>query len=261
MKIALIGSGKIGSVLIKRLIASGFIHKDNMLACDVDEARLKELRERLGIMVSMDNKEGARFGDIILIAVLPKQVREVLQGISPEIDETKTVVSVAGLFATRKIEDILAKKVGVVRIMPNIPSLVGSGFNLISFGRFVKDREVIRKMLATWGEYREIDEDEDKMELYQIITAMGPTYFFPFLDVLISFGTENGLSEREAREAACLTLMGTGDIALKVQRSVEDLKNMIGSRPIKDKEEYLRSMLREALSKTLRELMELRERI
>ena len=162
-----------------------------------------------------------------MIAVLPKQVREVLQGISPEIDETKTVVSVAGLFATRKIEDILAKKVGVVRIMPNIPSLVGSGFNLISFGRFVKDREVIRKMLATWGEYREID--EDKMELYQIITAMGPTYFFPFLDVLISFGTENGLSEREAREAACLTLIGTGDIALKVQRSVEDLHDRVSA--------------------------------
>jgi len=258
MKIALIGSGRIGSVLIERLIVSGFACKEDVLTCDVDESRLKGLQERLGIKISTDNREGARFGDIVLIAVLPRQVKEILQQVSQDIDEkTKTIVSAAGLFPIREIECTLAKKVGVVRIMPNTPSLVGSGFNLVSFGRFVRDREGVREMLAAWGEFREVD--EDRMELYQIMTAMGPTYFLPFLGAMISFGVENGLSESEAREAACLTLVGTGDMALKVQSDIGDLKNMISSQPIKDSEEYLRSMLREAMAKTLRELMVLRE--
>ncbi|MGQ9551939.1 MAG: pyrroline-5-carboxylate reductase family protein [Candidatus Bathycorpusculaceae bacterium] len=253
-KVTFIGTGKMGGALLERLLNTGFVSKEHVLACDINENRLKELRQKLGVNISNNNKEGAKFGDVVIIAVMPKQVREILEEIKTEISKSKLVVSVAALVSTGLIEKIFMKDVGVIRIMPNIPSLVGSGFNLVSFGNFVKDKdkERIRRMLSVWGEYREVP--EEKMELYTVISAMGPTYFFPFLDTLVSFGVENGLSESEAREAACLTLEGTAAIALKVPVTIENLKNMIGSQPLKDKEQELKATLREALNKTLNEL-------
>lgn len=254
MKITFIGTGKMGGALLERILNTGFVSNEHVLACDINENRLKELQQKFGVNISYDNREGAKFGDMVIIAVMPKQVREILEQIKTEISESKLVISVAALVSTESIEKILMKNVSVVRVMPNIPSLVGSGFNLVCFGSFVEDedKERIRKMLAVWGEYREVA--EEKMELYTVISAMGPTYFFPFLDTLVSFGIENGLSESEAREAACLTLKGTADAALKIPINIENLKNMIGSQPLKDKEQELKAMLKEALDKTLNEL-------
>jgi len=253
-KISFIGVGKMGGAFLERLVNAGFVPKDKVLACDINRGRLDELRQRLGIMISQDNEEGTRFGDIVVIAVMPKLVRSVLEEIRHEISESKIIISVAALVPIKTIESILLEKIGVVRVMPNIPSLVGSGFNLVCFGRFLKeqDKGFIRDMLAVWGEHREVN--EDKMNLYTIISAMGPTYFIPFLDTLVKFGVENGLSEAEAREAACLTLKGTAELVLKVPSSIEDVKNMITSQPLKDKELELKSLFKETLNRTMNEL-------
>jgi len=243
-----------GGALLERCLEAGVVLKDDTFACDVDESRLGDLKERLKINVAKDNKKGAEFGDVVVIAVMPKQVREVIEEISTEISESKTVISVAALVSTRSIESILVKNAGVVRVMPNIPSLVGSGFNLVTFGKFVQEEKKVRikELLSAWGEYREIE--EQKMELYTVISAMGPTYFFPFLNTLISFGAENGLKEREVKEAVCLTLKGTADLTMKTSRPVNELKDMIASQPLHEKEQELKSILREALNKTLNEL-------
>jgi len=254
MRISFIGTGSMGGALLERCLEAGVVLKDDIFACDVNESRLGELQERLKINVGKDNKKGAEFGDVVVIAVIPKQVRGVIEEISTKISESKIVVSVAALVSTRSIENMLMKNIGVVRVMPNIPSLVGSGFNLVTFGKFVKEEKKaqIKELLSAWGEYREID--EQKMELYTIISAMGLTYFFPFIDTLISFGVENGLSEREVKEAVCSTLKGTADLIMKTSRPVNDLKDMIASQPLHEKEQELKSIFKEALYKTLNEL-------
>lgn len=79
MRITIIGTGKMGGALLERLLSTSFVSKDHILACDINENRLNELRQKLGISVSKDNRNGARFGDIVIIAVMPKQVKEVLK--------------------------------------------------------------------------------------------------------------------------------------------------------------------------------------
>jgi pyrroline-5-carboxylate reductase len=253
-KMSFIGSGNMGGALLESLINASFVSKDDVIACDINGSRLDELRQRLGIMISQDNKKGARFGDAVLIAVMPKLVTSVLEEIKHEISEEKVIVSVAALIPIETIESTLGKKAGVVRIIPNIPSLVGSGFNLVCFGSFLKeqDRQFMRNMLTVWGEYREVDEDQ--MNLYTVMSAMGPTYFMPFLDVLVRFGVGKGLTEAEARETACLTLKGTAELVSKVPSPIEDLKNMITSQPLKEKEQELKSIFKETLEKTLNEV-------
>jgi len=124
VKIAIIGAGRMGGAILERLLEIGFTSKDNIIACDVNENRLIELKQRFGINVSKDNKDGAKFGDIIIIAVMPKQMKEILEEIKPYV-KSKIIVSVVGLVTTNFIENILGNNVSVVRVMPNIPSLIG----------------------------------------------------------------------------------------------------------------------------------------
>ena len=86
-----------------------------------------QISKELGIKITLDNKEVAKFGDIVFIAVKPNQVKEVLEEIKDYITSDKLVVSVAAGVKTGFIEDILPKNSKVIRVMPNTPVLVNEG--------------------------------------------------------------------------------------------------------------------------------------
>lgn len=260
-KISFIGVGAMGSAVLERLIDVSFISKDSVLACDIDQNRLDEIKRKFNVGTSIDNRDAARFGDAVILAVPPKQTRQVLEEIKDSLSEDKVLVSLAALVSIRVIEETLKLHVGVTRVMPNIPSLVGEGFNVFSFGRYMSSegKKWVRSFLKTLGEYREVE--EEKMENYTILSAMGPTYFLPFVDTLIKFGVDQGLSYEEARTAVSSTLRGTAELVSKVDKPVEDLKNMIGTQPLKAREQELRSMMETELNRICRQLKTAREMI
>jgi len=143
--------------------------------------------------------------------------------------------------------------------MPNIPSLVGAGFNVYNFGRYMRPegKEWTRNLLEALGEYREID--EEKMETYSMLSAMGPTYFLPFVDSLIEFGEREGLSQEEARSAVASTLGGTAQLISQIKRPVEEIKNLIGTQPLQKRETELRTVLAEELCRTLQQMRSAKE--
>ena len=75
MRISFIGVGSMGDALLERCLEAGAVLKDDILACVVNESRLGELRGRLKIKVDKDSKKCAEFGDVVIIAVMPRQVR------------------------------------------------------------------------------------------------------------------------------------------------------------------------------------------
>jgi len=260
-KIAIIGTGAMGGAVLERLIRSNYLSPDSAFASDPDSSKLESIKQMLHIAASADNNDGARFGDAIVLAVPPKQAREVLEEIRPSLQESKILISLVALLPTGLIEAILRTPVGVVRVMPNISSMVGSGFNVFCFGRHISsvDKEWVRAMLSVLGKHEEVD--EEMIEAYTVLSAMGPTYFLPFVDELIQFGASNGLSYQEARRAVASTVRGTAELVLGVDRPVEELKNMIGSQPLKAREEELRTLMKEQVNRTLQELKTARDKL
>lgn len=260
-KISFSGAGAMGGAVLERLISAGFVAADAVLACDIDQGKLSEITHKFNAKTSADNHDAARFGDAIILAVPPKQARQVLEEIRDSLTESQILVSLMALVSTSFIEETLRSRIGVTRVMPNIPGLVGAGFNAVSFGRYTssEDKEWVKSFLNVLGEYREID--EEKMEIYTILSAMGPTYFLPFVDTLIKFGVTQRLSYEEAREAVASTLRGTAELVSKVDRPVEDLKNLIGTQPLKAREQELRSIMEAELNRTLQQLKTAKERI
>jgi len=253
-RISFIGVGSMGSAVLERLVHAAFVGTEATFICDIDSDRLDVIKRRLDVRVSIDNREGARFGDVIILAVPPKQACPVLEEIRDSLSESKVLVSLVALVSTGLIEKILGSRIGVIRVMPNIPSMVGSGFNVFSFGRHVSsgEKEWAEGLLRVLGEYKEVD--EEKIEIYSILSAMGPTYFLPFVDTLIEFGARNGLAHEETRKAVASTLRGTAELLLRLDRSADDLSSMIGTQPLKAREQELRSALEQELDRTFQQI-------
>jgi pyrroline-5-carboxylate reductase len=138
--------------------------------------------------------------------------------------------------------------------------MVGSGFNVFSLGRYVSPEaeEWTKSLLRVLGEYRQVD--EEYIEIYSLLSAMGPTYFLPFVDTLVEFGAGNGLTQEEARRAVASTLRGTGELLIRVERSVKDLNSMIGTQPLRARERELRSALEEELARTFQQIKVAKEK-
>ena len=260
-KISFIGTGVMGGAILERLITAGFVSADAALACDTNQDTLNQIKRRFNVKTSVDIREAARFGDMIVLGVLPKQARQVLEQIRDSLSGSKILVSLIALVSIDFIQDTLRSRVKVVRVMPNIPSLVGAGFNVVSFGRYIssEDKEWVKGFLNVLGEYREVN--EEMIEVYSMLSAMGPTYFLPFADSLIQFGVNEGLSYEEARKAVALTLRGTAELVSKVDRPIEDLKNMIGTQPLRIREQELRAVMEEELSKALQQINVAKEKL
>jgi pyrroline-5-carboxylate reductase len=260
-RISFIGVGAMGSAVLDRLVQAAFVGAENAFICDMNPDRLEAIKRRLDVRASRDNREGGTFGDAIILAVPPKQACPVLEEIRDSLSESKILVSLVALVSTSLIEETLRSRIGVARVMPNIPSMVGSGFNVFCFGRHISsgDKEWVKSMLGLLGDHEEVD--EDKIETYTVLSAMGPTYFLPFVDELIRFGASNGLSYQKARKAVTSTMRGTSELASKVDRPIEELKNMIGTQPLKMREQELRSIMQEELGKTLQQLKTAKDRL
>lgn len=230
--ITFIGSGIMGGLLMRRLLAAGAVEPSELMACDINEDRLLELSEHLAIPTSLDNTRGAAFADAIIVAVPPTEVIPVLEEIAEDMNEGALVVSVAPGVSISAMQDALAPHAQVARVMPNTPSEVGAGMNPYAAADDMTEeaRKLLRQLLDVWGDTVEIDEDE--MNAACALLAVGPTYLFPIAARLIESATEAGFPESEATAATAKLFAGVGKMMEKTGRDAGDLLDMIAMQPM-----------------------------
>jgi pyrroline-5-carboxylate reductase len=123
-KLTIIGSGNIGFSLAKGLVKSGQYRAEDITLTRRSLAALEE-EQALGFGVSVDNREAIQQADVIVLAVLPQQIRKVMQDIADTVQLRQIVVSVASGVSCRDIKDILGEDTRVVRAMPNTAIAIG----------------------------------------------------------------------------------------------------------------------------------------
>lgn len=241
-RIGLIGAGAIGGAVIDRLLAVG-IDRGAVVACETREERRQELARRHGIGMTAAAAEAAA-ADVVILAMPPGAMAGVLDAIRGVVSAPRVVVSFAGGVPISYIEARLAPGTPVVRVNPNSPSLVGEGFNPVTYGRHATGpaRALADALLGALGRSPVIA--DDRMNAYTALTAVGPTYFLPVFDALIAVALEAGLDRRAAVEAAAATARGTADLVERRPESPAQLKLITGLRPLKD--EAVAELVREA---------------
>jgi pyrroline-5-carboxylate reductase len=231
-RVGLIGAGAIGGAVIERLLAVG-VEPAAIIACETREERRQEVAGRHAVRVTASPTD-AGAADLVVLAMPPAAMAAVLDAIRGVVTGGRVVVSFAGGVPLAYIEGRLAPETPVIRVNPNSPSLVGAGFNPVSYGRHAigAARRLADAFLAVLGESPAIA--DDRMNAYTALTAVGPTYFLPVFDALIALAMEVGLDRRTAVEAAVATARGTADLVAQRPEAPAQLKLITGLRPLED---------------------------
>ncbi|MBQ8168875.1 pyrroline-5-carboxylate reductase [bacterium] len=205
-KIGFIGCGKMASAIIKGILVSkkSYEIKGSELNPDIAEAAQK----RLEIPVLTDNKILTIDSDVIVLAVKPNCVVQVLEDIKNEITQDKLIVSIAAGISTEKIESIL-NIARVVRVMPNTPALVLEGMSGVCKGRYASDDDVsfVVGLLSSIGKCIEVKENQ--MDIVTAISGSGPAFFYKVIEDIARAGEKLGLDYDKALMLATQTALGS----------------------------------------------------
>ncbi len=214
-RVAVIGVGKMGGILLKVLLEKGLLSRQLTRATVQHEERAKTLSEKLGITVGTDNLEAVRDADIVLVCVKPQVVKEVLHRIRPNVSPKQLIISVAASIPTDQIEKALEIDVPVVRAMPNTPCLRGVGMTGLCKGKFasVQDVEAACAFFNVVG--KTVVVDEKHMDAVTGLSASGPAYIYIILESLAEAGVKVGLPRDIATLLAAQTTLGAATVVLE----------------------------------------------
>ena len=214
-KLAVLGVGKLGGILLRAYLKQGLFVPNRVIATVKHAERAAALAKDLGIAVTTENPEAVKGADIVLLTVKPQTVAEVLQAIAPEIGANALLISVAASVPTGFVEEQLAgaasgkrNDVPVVRAMPNTPAAVHCGMTAICGGSHASSRhlDVARKMFDAVG--RTIVLDEKHMDAVTGLSASGPAFAYIILESLAEGGVKVGLPRDVATLLAAQTMKG-----------------------------------------------------
>ncbi|MFO7569501.1 MAG: pyrroline-5-carboxylate reductase [Smithellaceae bacterium] len=228
-KIAIIGGGKMGSILARGMISRKLISPRSMTVTDIDPERLEDLRSSLKVQVSTDNKKTVRDADIIILAVKPQNFSETLREIRPSATGAKIFISIAAGITTGFIEKALPKGARVLRVMPNVNAMAEEGAAAVSKGKNACDGDISFALAICNAVGLAVEVDEKLMDAVTGLSGSGPAYCFVMIEALADAGVQLGLPRDLAEKLAAQTLLGSARVCLDSHQHPAQLKNMVTS--------------------------------
>ncbi|HZS34249.1 MAG TPA: pyrroline-5-carboxylate reductase [Methylomirabilota bacterium] len=227
-RVGFIGGGNIGEALVRGLTRTGLIPSDHLLAADVRKERLQELRERYQLHVTTDNTMLVRGADVVILAVKPQILREVLEEIAP-VTPGKLLISVAAGVSTEAIRRHLPPGPRLIRAMPNTPALVLEGATALarSSGLQAGDIETGREIFEAVG--RVVVLEEEMMDAVTGLSGSGPAYIALVVEALADGGVKVGLDRQTAMTLAMQTVLGAARLLIETGMHPGQLKDMVSS--------------------------------
>lgn len=213
-RLGFIGGGNMARAIVAGLVASGFpAHGISVTGRDPD--KLAALSRELGVNTSTDNDAVTRASDVLVLAVKPQQMAEVVQALRPALAVRRPlVVSVAAGIRAADLARWTGEGISIVRSMPNRPALLGVGATGLYADASVPaaDREHAEKVLAVTGATVWV-RTEAELDWVTAVSGSGPAYFFLLAELLARAGAAHGLDPGVATRLAAQTLHGAGRMA------------------------------------------------
>lgn len=226
LKIGCLGGGNMAQALFAGLKKSGF-PATGLSVSDVCRERLADLQEKLKIIPIENNRKLVESVDIVILAVKPQVVGQVLTGAGEFLQPGQTLVSIAAGIPTGYIENFLKKPVGVVRVMPNTPCLVGAAASALCAGKHAREVDVTRAKAIFSSVGRAVEVKEELMDAVTGLSGSGPAYMFIILEALADAGVKAGLPREVASLLGAQTMLGAAKMALESGEHPARLKDMV----------------------------------
>lgn len=212
-KIAIIGGGNLGAAIAEGLLNSKFCKATDITVTKRNTATLKNL-EAKGIHISSDNAAAVKQAELIILAVKPYQVSEVLNSLKKSLTPNHILVSVVTGVLIKDIEKIIKKKLPVFRAMPNTAIAIQQSMTCISFTNATqKQTAYVTDLFSVLGKVVVIN--ENLMDAATVLGACGTAYAMRYIRANIQGGIEIGFDAVTANLIAAQTVKGAADLLLQ----------------------------------------------
>jgi len=208
-KIAFVGSGAMGEAMISGLLRQGLAHPENLLISDPRTERVEELHQEYGVQPFTDNNRAVAQADVVVLAVKPQRLSEVLKGLKGSVPARALVLSIVAGATVAKISKGLGHP-AVVRSMPNTPAQVGQGITVWYPAPAVSEEQklVAKHILGALGDQVPVD-DEGYLDMATALSGSGPAYIFLFMEAMIDAGVHMGFARRVSEQLVIETIKGS----------------------------------------------------
>ncbi|MCX6011194.1 MAG: pyrroline-5-carboxylate reductase [Chloroflexi bacterium] len=229
MKIAFIGGGNMGEAMLAAVLARALAQPESISVSDVSHKRLDHLKKQYSVTVTPDNPEAISDKDIIILAVKPQNLAEVMAELKDNLNPAQLILSI---IAGAKISTIFLGLThnAVVRAMPNTPARVGEGMSVWTATSDVTDqqKQAAKSILGAMGRELYVD-DEAYLDMATAISGSGPAYFFLMVEALVDAAIEIGLPREMAQELVLQTMLGSGKFIRQSGASPAELRRKVTS--------------------------------
>lgn len=230
LRIGFLGAGKMATALAKGFLNAGLVHKKALFASDLIAASRDAFSRETGASVSASNRDVVTQATVVILAVKPDQIPEVLTEVGGQLEPARhLLVSIAAGVPLGKLEGLTPAGIRIIRVMPNTPALVGASASAFALGSHANrtDAETAQRLLGAVGIALEVKE-----KLIDAVTGLsgsGPAYAFLMIEALADGGVAAGLPREIAQKLAAQTLLGAARMVLETGQHPGALKDAVCS--------------------------------
>jgi pyrroline-5-carboxylate reductase len=226
MTLGVIGAGVMGQTLIRGLITSGVVAKDQIWAGDKNTAACAKAAEALDVPAETDFQHRVPTAGLILICVKPADAPVVLATLrNAGLRRDTLLISILAGVATDRIEALLGTENPVVRAMPNTPAIVGEGMTVVCAGSSASKAHLDRAERIFEGVGKCLTMDEVHFNAVTALSGSGPGYQFLIMEALADAGVRVGLPRQLALTLVAQTALGAARMVLDSGRHPAALRD------------------------------------
>lgn len=225
-RIAFVGAGNMAEAMIRGLLSDG-TKPEQITASSPREERLEELRKEYAIQCFSRNVEAIHDADVVVLAVKPQILTDVMRELSSSLAAHCLVISVAAGVPIDFIRSHLHRRVS--RAMPNIPAIVRQGATAVCFSQDCEDadRAAVMAVFGAVGMVTPVA--ENLLDAVTGLSGSGPAFIFTIIEALADAGVKVGLPRRQAQALAAQTVLGSAQLLLDSGEHPGVLKDQVTS--------------------------------
>jgi pyrroline-5-carboxylate reductase len=229
LKISFIGGGNMATALIGGL-AGKLTPGANIHVVDLNAEALQKLHAQFGVTTAQTIDAAIGASDVVVLAVKPQQMREVVAQLQPHVS-TQLLLSIAAGIRAVDLSRWLNGHAAIVRTMPNTPALIGKGITGMVATRGVspQQRAAADAIMRAVGATVWLD-DETLIDPVTAVSGSGPAYVFYFIEAMQQAAQEMGLSAEQGTQLAIATFAGAAQLAAQSTEPVSLLRERVTSK-------------------------------
>jgi pyrroline-5-carboxylate reductase len=226
VKVGIIGTGNMGQAIIKGL---GKDKRYEVSFFEIDPKKANMVSKKYKIKKN-NFKQLTNQSNIIIICVKPQVIDQVLLDLKPNVEAAQLIVSIAAGVTLKKIENTLGRGISVMRVMPNMPAMIGQGISAYCLGRWARkaDQKHIENIFSKLGQVIKVKNSQ--MDAITAVTGSGPGFIAYLTDGLIKAAVKAGFDKKTATLLSLKTLRGTINLIDQSGINPEQLVKKVASK-------------------------------